>query len=440
MSSGFISPDWRYFNASLPDFNWLSVVHSLEHEHNQGSDRSPIERLRTHISQPFRIPVSQAWIGQMEGAMGMMSLLVFLACAIILRRWSELSFWIFRKQERRDGVLLIPNAVTCEYRLALPDSKAGSTLMRYSPAAFLVLENIFGTVWIVYTIDQLRVVHGNASPVRLVAWLGLTWLPLIQGAWFAGWGTFFASPLQPGGSALDTAPPEKTTKLFPSPFRGLTAPVLNVIMVTVPLTQAVLICTLTALASIKWKVSSDETDLVALQCSTSQLFQQTAVEQWQILDNELASLITAARSSKDLMASSQISDALRDQALAVWMSADSAMGSLEHVFWAWVASAVAFTAFYSITGGTLLVQLRREATFLRRAMISSAKSAERGANVAQGERDGNALINSAKEPGCVSRRGDVARFDVADNQSVSLIFVLAGSKPPFGKGTKYSKL
>lgn len=138
--------------------------------------------------------------------------------------------------------------------------------MRLLPAAaFMALELVFGSVWIAYTIDQLRVVHGKASPVRLFAWLGLTWLPLIQGAWFAGWGTFFASPLQPGGSALDTAPPEKTSKLFPSPFRGLTAPALNAIMVTVPLTQALLICTLTALASIRWKVSSSWVCSLSLQ-------------------------------------------------------------------------------------------------------------------------------------------------------------------------------
>ena len=67
----------------------------------------------------------------------------------------------------------------------------------------MALERVFGSVWIAYTIDQLRVVHGKASPVRLFAWLGLTWLPLIQGAWFAGWGTFFASHVYRRTGAFD---------------------------------------------------------------------------------------------------------------------------------------------------------------------------------------------------------------------------------------------
>lgn len=163
------------------------------------------------------------------------------------------------------------------------------------------------------------------------------------------------------------------------------------------------------------------------------------MEQWQTLDDELASLLAAARSSRDPRASLQVTESLRDQALNVWISADAAIGSMEHVFWAWVASAVAFTAFYSITGGTLLLQLRREVTYLRRAMINSAKSAEGDANVGPVAKHKTALIKDRKVLGFVPKHSDAGHQDVADKSCLSLIFAPARPRAFSGQGPKDRK-
>lgn len=92
-------------------------------------------------------------------------------------------------------------------------------------------------------------------------WLGLTWLPLIQGAWFAGWGTFFASPpLQNRRQAANrgTQGGKKLTAFFSSiwhQLEHLRASMLNSIIAIVPVAHMVIIITLSALAEAQWSVS-----------------------------------------------------------------------------------------------------------------------------------------------------------------------------------------
>lgn len=74
----------------------------------------PLEALRHFIGEPFRMDVAPSWLSQMEAAIGIMLLLWVLGGAVIWRRCAEGTFWVVRRQERGDGVLLIPNAVTCE--------------------------------------------------------------------------------------------------------------------------------------------------------------------------------------------------------------------------------------------------------------------------------------------------------------------------------------
>lgn len=110
-----------------------------------------------------------------------------------------------------------------------------------------------------YAIQQILVARGRSSPVDLILWVGLIWLPLIQGAWFAGWGTFFASPLQVrrSGSELQHGEQSYVKTLLISSWNRLErlrASMLNSIVVTVPLMHAVVIVTLTALAEGQWRV------------------------------------------------------------------------------------------------------------------------------------------------------------------------------------------
>lgn len=163
------------------------------------------------------------------------------------------------------------------------------------------------------------------------------------------------------------------------------------------------------------------------------------MDQWQILDNELASLLAAARSSREPSASLRVTNALRNQALDVWIAADAAVGSMEHVFWAWVASAVAFTAFYSITGGTLLLQLRREVTYLKRAMINSAKSAEGEANVPPITKNGTALTKDRKVLRFVAKPSHAVHLEIADRSYLSLVSALARPRPFCGRVSKGRK-
>ena len=145
--------------------------------------------------------------------------------------------------------------------------------------AFLVFEFFFGIVWVSYATDQLLVMKGQTSPRRLMAWLGLTWLCLLYGAWLAAWGTFFASPLQPSQnlsprrSRLDDGEMddesskryqdgrasvssssylrEKSTHLL----HRIKAPILNTVLVCVPLVHLLVTAIFTAMAQGDWMVS-----------------------------------------------------------------------------------------------------------------------------------------------------------------------------------------
>ena len=138
--------------------------------------------------------------------------------------------------------------------------------VNHRPLAFVVAESTFVIVWIAYAIEQILVARGKLSPDRLVCWLGLIWWPLILGAFLAGWGTFFASPLQAGkgsrrpSSRKITDGSENTTgarrRRSWNPFPSLSAPIMNALVLGVPLLQLALIAVSTGLADRKWRVSS----------------------------------------------------------------------------------------------------------------------------------------------------------------------------------------
>lgn len=228
-------------------------------------------------------------------------------------------------------------------------------LLRLAPRAspgFLVFEFLFGVIWVAYALEQILVVQGHSDPLRLTTWWGLAWLPLIQGAWFAAWGTFFASPLQPsraatsGGGAIGTAGTAVGTgvardeatatvvtrarsslqQLHTRIKRQVRAPCLNAVMLSVPLLHAAVIVTLTIFASVHWR---------------------PAVRRWQAFDADLGRLVlqagpvdtatmtrsAAKRTSATIPAdSAMVSPALRQRALDLWHETDEAFALVRRVW------------------------------------------------------------------------------------------------------------
>ena len=77
-------------------------------------EATPLHYLRLYVSMPFRPTLPRSFTIQMEIAIAIICTLLVLAAAVVTQRLREGSFWLFRRAERGDGVLIIPNAVTCE--------------------------------------------------------------------------------------------------------------------------------------------------------------------------------------------------------------------------------------------------------------------------------------------------------------------------------------
>lgn len=92
---------------------------------------------------------------------------------------------------------------------------------------------------------------------------------------------------------------------------------------------------------------------------------QPAVAEWASLDQQLDKLVRLAKAQPDPSSSGQIPVELNNRAARLWIMADDALSGMELIWWAWFASAIAFTTFYSVSGGALLYQLRREVRFLK---------------------------------------------------------------------------
>lgn len=88
---------------AIPDFN-----------HFHSPEKLPIEDLQIFIADSFRPHLDSSFTSQMEAAVCIIAVLLIMGSAVIWRRMKEKSFWLFRKDERKNGVLIVPNAVTSE--------------------------------------------------------------------------------------------------------------------------------------------------------------------------------------------------------------------------------------------------------------------------------------------------------------------------------------
>lgn len=115
----------------IPDFNALRT-----------GDRLPIEDLRAFIADPFRPALSLSFISQMEAAICIIVVLLLMATAVIWRRVEEKSFWLFRKDERKNGILIVPNAVTSKWRMLHGARRVADA---DHPSAFVLIQFVFGS-------------------------------------------------------------------------------------------------------------------------------------------------------------------------------------------------------------------------------------------------------------------------------------------------------
>ncbi|CAO1638244.1 unnamed protein product [Sympodiomycopsis kandeliae] len=314
----------------LPDFNANFDGYTL-----------PVEKLREFIADPFQPHAGDGFTEQLEAGVCIIFVLLCMASAVIWRRIKEKSFWLFRSDARQGGTFIVPNAVT----------------------TFVIIQYIYGTIWIAYAIYQILLTRGNASPVGLMLWISLIWLPLIQGAWFAGWGTFSVSP--PQTRIADLGQTQRTTRdrircflewciRHIDPAR-LSAPTVNMLMFIIPAIHLVIIVIFAALAENQWR---------------------PAVRHWKDFDAELADFIKTARAAFPATSQGQVTDELSAKALDVWHHAWKGTHIMRDVWWAWSVSAWAFTAIYSLCAASMLYRLIQEVRALRDGLHSAPSNKE----------------------------------------------------------------
>jgi hypothetical protein len=100
-------------------------------------------------------------------------LLIVIASLILARRVYKKTFWLIRIIRRPEGIILVPNPVIM----------------------FSLLEGIFGVVFVASLWIGCDFFGSHSLlPNNQMLWLMLPWCPLVFGAIWATWGTYFATP------------------------------------------------------------------------------------------------------------------------------------------------------------------------------------------------------------------------------------------------------
>ncbi|KAJ1030176.1 hypothetical protein NDA16_001088 [Ustilago loliicola] len=131
---------------------------------------------------------------------------------IILRRFYEKSFWLFRLVIRSNGTLIVPNAIT----------------------TFVAVESTFAILLIALCWEVVAWYQYGQSPKYIILWIGLTWLPLILGTWCTTVGIVYARP-----DALSFVSPQPGKPQSWALRMGITPSVVNLFVFCIPVVQVV---------------------------------------------------------------------------------------------------------------------------------------------------------------------------------------------------------
>ncbi|KAJ9477759.1 Serine/threonine protein kinase, partial [Pseudozyma hubeiensis] len=157
------SPMLHAFNATLPTdrFPPLSGDHHID-----------IQNLQAFLEHMFRPRLPTSFKLQIDVCIGIIGFLLVLCAPIVLHRLLCRRAWLFKLWHVGGGTFVIPNAVL----------------------AFLLLEALFGMLWISYAIITLEHYRYHNFQRSYFAWRTLIWTVLWTGCWWTSFGLLSAFP------------------------------------------------------------------------------------------------------------------------------------------------------------------------------------------------------------------------------------------------------
>ncbi|SPO21101.1 uncharacterized protein UTRI_00578 [Ustilago trichophora] len=223
---------------------------------------------------------------------------------IILRRLYEKSFWLFRLVRRSNGTLIVPNAIT----------------------AFVAIESTFAILLIALCWEVVAWFQHGQSPKYIILWIGLTWLPLILGAWCTTVGIIYARP-----DALSFVSPQPGKPHSWALRMGITPTVVNVFVFCIPVVQIISVVIPAVLAQQRY----------------SQAFEH--YHRW----------------SATLQPGESLSRELLIEAQQIWFRVLDAAYYLSICMTVWEAWVCGLFICYCLAGGSLILTLRKQLETLK---------------------------------------------------------------------------
>ncbi|CAO1626884.1 unnamed protein product [Sympodiomycopsis kandeliae] len=135
---------------------------------------TPTADLRHFLQSFFKLQFSNSFYHQVYAITAIISTLVVMGLAVVVRRLYEGNFWLVRIQEAADS----------RYPLVIPNSVL----------SFVFVEAIFGVIYVVYLWCQMAEMRWDHDLGGAGYWILPVWIVLFYGAWFGAVGTFYASP------------------------------------------------------------------------------------------------------------------------------------------------------------------------------------------------------------------------------------------------------
>ncbi|CDU24129.1 uncharacterized protein SPSC_02758 [Sporisorium scitamineum] len=175
-----------------------------------GAEQDPVGSLKHFIRILFYPSLRQSTFTQLKVLSVLTAIIGLWIFLIILRRLWEKSFWLFRLVRRSNGTLLVPNAIT----------------------AFVAIESTFAILLIALCWNVIEWFQQGKSPKSIILWIGLTWLPLILGAWCTTIGIIYARP-----DALSFVSPQPGKPHSWALRMGVTPMVFNLFVFLIPVIQ-----------------------------------------------------------------------------------------------------------------------------------------------------------------------------------------------------------
>ncbi|KDN46633.1 hypothetical protein K437DRAFT_256140 [Tilletiaria anomala UBC 951] len=283
----------------------MTITSRLTATSDPSDQAAALRALEEFVHRLFVFEIPRNFFIQM-GVIGIFLLISFmLGASVVIHRLIQGKFWLFKLMRKSDGTYVVPNAFN----------------------NFLIFKGIFTIIWILLTIAiylcyDRRFGHLQHNIVILSAG---TWIPLIFGATFCGWGTFYAAP-----GALEGDFVTQRNSLW----RNLKPYLINTIAFGSPV---LLIASTLAPASVaQRKLSHAFDDYQSWSAQTLTLANASAALPQQDLDNLLS------------------------RASGIWDVQANAFGLLGVTYLIWSVWTGIFTLFYALGAGWLVLVLFRE--------------------------------------------------------------------------------